>query len=415
MNPTDLPKLPDEIPMPPNPTSPLPRVQSTAIVDITAPVSGTMPTQPFDIVGWAIDRGASSGTGVTAVGLYAIAQPSGSVTSLGLASYGEARSDVASSYGSQFLNSGFRKTVSGGTLSPGSYKLRAYAYSTVAGAWNSNDDVLVTIGGGSNPLIDITAPVSGTMPTQPFDIVGWAIDRGASSGTGVTAVGLYAIAQPSGSVTSLGLASYGEARSDVASSYGSQFLNSGFRKTVSGGTLSPGSYKLRAYAYSTVAGAWNSNDDATVSIDASASISVTPGHSEVRVGDVFSVTIQVDASAASSVDGGQAYLNVDAAKLQVVDASGAITTSVYQCGPLETLLQNEVNNTTGEINYAAGTFGPAAGGPFCLAIVYFKAVASTTSTPITFSATPPRRTDVSSPGLGSILVSHSDGTVTIIP
>ncbi|MCL4535776.1 MAG: hypothetical protein M1370_11540, partial [Bacteroidetes bacterium] len=162
--------------------------------------------------------------------VYAISTSSGSITSLGLASYGEARSDVAATYGAQFTNSGFRKTVNAGTLSPGSYIFRAYAYSTVANAWNDHADVTASVSGTgptSSPIMAINAPSSGSTSTPPFDIAGWAIDRGAASGTGVLAVGVYAISTSSGSITSLGLASYGEARSDVAAAYGPQFTNSG--------------------------------------------------------------------------------------------------------------------------------------------------------------------------------------------
>ncbi|MCL4535500.1 MAG: hypothetical protein M1370_10130 [Bacteroidetes bacterium] len=239
---------------------------SSPVMGISSPGPGATLTGAFDIAGWAIDRGAAAGTGVSAVGLYAISQSTGGVTSLGLAGYGEARSDVAATYGSQFLNSGFRKSVAAGALSPGSYTIRAYAYSTVAGGWNNSSDVSITVASSSNPVMEITAPTSGITVTQPFDITGWAIDRGAATGTGVSAVGLYAISQSTGGVTSLGLASYGGAQPSVATSYGSQFLYSGFRKSVSAGTLPPGTYIIRAYAYSTVAPGWNNHKDTTATV-----------------------------------------------------------------------------------------------------------------------------------------------------
>lgn len=146
---------------------------SSALMSTTSPVTGTTVTAPFDVAGWAIDLSASSGTGVSAVGIYAIPQPSGSAISLGLATYGEAHPEVASTYGPQFLNSGFRLTVGAGVLAPGSYILRSYAYSTVAGAWNNSSDVTVTIPGTSTPTATPTAtrtatPTDTSTPTPTF-------------------------------------------------------------------------------------------------------------------------------------------------------------------------------------------------------------------------------------------------------
>lgn len=138
---------------------------SQPVMSTTAPITGTTVTPPFDVTGWAIDLGASSGTGVSAVGVYALPQPSGAPISLGLATYGDAHPEVAALYGSQFLNSGFHITVPAGVLSPGGYVMRSYAFSTVAGAWNNWSDVAVTV--PSSPTATPTATATPTSTSTP--------------------------------------------------------------------------------------------------------------------------------------------------------------------------------------------------------------------------------------------------------
>jgi hypothetical protein len=220
---------------------------------IDAPAHGSSVNHTFTMVGWAIDAAAATGTGVNTVHVWAT--PSGgSATFLGAATYGSARGDIATTYGSQFLNSGWSLTT---TLSPGVYQLTAYAYSLVSGGFTLAQSVTVTVA-TSVPGIAIDAPAAGVTVAQPFGITGWAVDVGAPAGTGpgMDAVHIYAIANSgAGAWTFLGAATYGGARPDVAAYFGNaQFTNSGYGLTASG--LAPGTYLINVYAHSTVSGQW---------------------------------------------------------------------------------------------------------------------------------------------------------------
>ena len=62
---------------------------------------------------------------------------------IGAATYGGARPDVAAIYGDRFLNSGYGMMVQG--LSPGTYDLAVFAYSTVTGGFVPAKTVRVTV------------------------------------------------------------------------------------------------------------------------------------------------------------------------------------------------------------------------------------------------------------------------------
>ena len=90
-------------------------------------------TSAFEVGGWTLDRGATTGTGVDAVQFYVQlpGQPAPGVF-IGNGSYGSARTDVAAIFGSRFTNSGYHFTITG--LGPGSGTLNVYAHSTVTGS-----------------------------------------------------------------------------------------------------------------------------------------------------------------------------------------------------------------------------------------------------------------------------------------
>jgi hypothetical protein len=110
---------------------------------VDTPVSGASLTQPFNIGGWAIDRGAPSGTGVSAVHVWAFPVSGAPSIFVGVASYGAVRSDIGSLFGPNFTNSGFNLGVSG--LPKGTYDLSISAYSTVTGSFNQARAVRITI------------------------------------------------------------------------------------------------------------------------------------------------------------------------------------------------------------------------------------------------------------------------------
>jgi len=110
----------------------LPRTLPEGYID--QPADGQTVQGNVTVSGWAIDRTAMSGTGVSEVHVYANA---GSDTFLGAASYGQARTDVAGTYGdTRFTNSGFSLTFDSHGLPNGSVTLKVAMKSTESGEWS---------------------------------------------------------------------------------------------------------------------------------------------------------------------------------------------------------------------------------------------------------------------------------------
>jgi hypothetical protein len=221
---------------------------------VDTPVSGSGVNQYFPIGGWAIDQAAGSGTGVSAIHIWAYPNPGSGQPPIwvGAPTYGGARGDVAALYGSQFLNSGFGMTAN---LPPGTYLLAVHALSTITNTFNQVQSITVTVA-SSNPVIAIDAPSPSSTVGQPFHVGGWAVDLGSPSGPGIDVVHIYAIANGgTGAWTFLGPAIYGGPRPDVAAYFGdSKFTNSAYGLNASG--LAPGYYQINVYAHSTVSGLW---------------------------------------------------------------------------------------------------------------------------------------------------------------
>jgi subtilisin len=288
-----------------------PRIRVKAALDalvvarmaIDTPTGGAAATQPFAIAGWAIDQGATSGTGVDAVHIWAYPNP-GSGTPpvfLGAASYGGVRPDVGAAFGAQFTNSGYGLMVRG--LAPGPYQLVAYAHSTVTGTFNNAQAVTVTV--AANPRMSVDEPPNGATRAQPFAVAGWALDLAAASGPGVDAVHVWAYPNP-GSGTPpifLGAASYGGARPDVGAAFGAQFTNSGYGLIVRG--LAPGPYQLVVYAHSAVTGTFNQAVAVTVQVTANPRMHVdvpAPGATVSRPFLVAGWALDLAAASGTGVD-----------------------------------------------------------------------------------------------------------------
>jgi hypothetical protein len=222
---------------------------------IESPVAGATVNPFFTVAGWALDIAAptGAGTGVDAVDVWAYPD-GGSQTEpvfLGSATYGGARPDVGDAYGPQFINSAYSLPVLG--LPPGVWQIVTFMHSTVAGAFSDARSVRVAV--SASPQMHVDAPGGGVSVTTPFVIAGWAIDRGATAGTGVDAVQVWAFPDNGSAPQFLGACAYGGYRPDVGSVFGSQFSNSGFSLTVA--DLPAGSYQLAVYAHSAVAGTFN--------------------------------------------------------------------------------------------------------------------------------------------------------------
>ena len=115
----------------------------------------------------------------------------------------------------------------------GAYYIYAVANDGIQ-SYSGYSSAPVSVSGGTSPsnvAISIDTPANNATVSGAFTVAGWAIDRGAATGSGVDAVHVYAYPNP-GSGTApvfLGSASYGGARGDVGSAYGAQFTNSRLR------------------------------------------------------------------------------------------------------------------------------------------------------------------------------------------
>jgi len=259
----------------------------------------------FTISGWAVNRGAPAGTGVDAVHVYAVGA-SGPAIFLGAATYGVARADIGALYGSQFTNSGFTLSA-GSSLPAGSYTIWAYAHDALTGTFDAlkSANVLLKVP-VSNGLMAIDAPAPAAIVTSSFEVGGWALDRGAFTGTGVDAVQFYVYPNDGASPgVFVGQGSYGIARSDLAAIYGSQFTNCGYHFTISG--LGPGQYMLGVFAHSTITGSYSIVRNVHFTVNATALMSIDVPSPEATVSDAtfavagWSIDRSIEGTALSGV------------------------------------------------------------------------------------------------------------------
>jgi hypothetical protein len=220
---------------------------------IDVPVAAAVVRQPFQLSGWAIDAAAASGAGVDAIHVYAYPNPGSGAQPrfVGATSTGIPRPDVAAAFGAQFSRSGYTMPVTG--LPPGAYMLVAYGRSVVSGSFAISQSVNVQIAAAT--MITLDQPLNGGVLPRSFQVSGWAIDPGATSGNGVDVVHLWAHRQDAAvAPTFVGAAFIGGSRPDVGAIFGSRFAQSGFGLIA---TLPPGRYLIAAYAHSVVSGTFS--------------------------------------------------------------------------------------------------------------------------------------------------------------
>jgi hypothetical protein len=225
---------------------------------LDAPAAGATLGSSVLVTGWAVDAGAPSGTGVDAVHVYAFPIVDGVVGApafLGDATRGIARPDVGAVFGDALGASGFSLQATG--LAPGGYLIVAYAHSTVTSSFNQSAvaDVTVASGAVAQPYMAIDGPAASSTTAQPFLVTGWALDFGATSGTGVDAIHVWALRVSDGAPTFLGAASYGASRSDIAAIFGSAFTSTGYSLSAAG--LAAGTYDVVVFMHSTVTGTFS--------------------------------------------------------------------------------------------------------------------------------------------------------------
>lgn len=228
---------------------------STPAMSLDTPLNSSTVSQNFVVGGWAVDLGAATGSGVDAVHVWAY--PSGGQPLfLGVATLGMSRPDVASAFNqSRLTPSGFMLAAA---LTPGVYDVVAFAHSTISGTFNNARSARVTvIAPQSLPVMSVDLPAANATVPGRFRVAGWALDLGASTGTGVDAIHVWAYRVGVGVPIFAGSSQTGMMRSDVGNAFGSsRFAPSGF-DFVTQTLLTPGTYDVVVYARSKVTGTFN--------------------------------------------------------------------------------------------------------------------------------------------------------------
>jgi hypothetical protein len=207
----------------------------------------------FAVAGWALDRGAMSGVGVDQVHVWAFNSINGASTFVGAANLGVQRPDIGAWLGAQFTSSGYGMT---GQLPPGTYDINAYAHSTVTGLFMAGQARRITVlAPTSVPMMFNDFPAQNQTVTQFFTVSGWAVDVGATTGSGVSGIHVWAFPLSGGNPIFVGATTTGHQRPDVAAFLGNpRFAPSGY---ILQGNLPPGEYYLVIYAWSDVVADFN--------------------------------------------------------------------------------------------------------------------------------------------------------------
>lgn len=249
---------------PTTPTTPTPPATPTPkpmlAVDTPA-ANASVSVRGFAVAGWAADAGATTGTGVDVVAVWAFPSNGAAAILAGVANYGNARPDVGAYLGAQFTNTGYGLMA---TLPADTYTLAVYAHSTVNNSWNTPSLVKVTVTAPpSHPMMWVDAPAQNQTLSQNVFVGGWAVDTAAPSGPGVDAIHVWAYPAGGTSPVFVGASSVGVSRPDIGAWLGPQFSPAGFNVT---GTLAPGTYTLVVFAHSAVTGTFNNAQTIAVTV-----------------------------------------------------------------------------------------------------------------------------------------------------
>jgi len=231
------------------------RFNATAspLMFIDAPAAGRLP-RSFPVSGWAVDRRALTGAGISTIHVWAVpTTPGQAPVFLGVAQYGQIRPDVGAIFGAQFSASGF--SLSAADVPVGEYELAVFGQSSVTGQFDLLRTARITVTSDRTDMrASVDSPVAGSQVRQPFSVSGWALDALATSGTGVDAIHVWAYSRINLGAPPIfvGQATLGIVRQDVANLFGARFATSGFNLNVH--DLLPGPYLLVVFARSTVTG-----------------------------------------------------------------------------------------------------------------------------------------------------------------
>ncbi len=129
--------------------------------------------------------------------------------------------------------------------------------------------------------------------------------------------------------------------------------------------------------------------------------------SDLTVGTSFDYTIQVHATDAQAADGASVYLNFDPTQLQV--------NSVTPGTVFDSTLENSFDNTTGEINFAAGVWdNPAPTQAMDLVTINFTVLQADSEPSLSFSTAEGRQTMIAAGG-EEVTALSDEGDILIKP
>lgn len=144
---------------------------------------------------------------------------------------------------------------------------------------------------------------------------------------------------------------------------------------------------------------------ATPPPDGSVNLALEPANITTNLAQSFDITIMAHAGS-QEVDGVSAYINFDPTIMEVV--------SITPSNTFSTILQNEFDNTTGQVNFAAGTFfEPFPTGSLTVATITFSALTPTDNSVLDFNTSLPRRSDVTFENGNSVLGSTTGNSVSV--
>jgi len=132
-------------------------------------------------------------------------------------------------------------------------------------------------------------------------------------------------------------------------------------------------------------------------------LSLLPGSTATSVDGLFDITVQAN-TGTTAVNAVAAFINFDPALLAVESITNGTTLTGF--------VSRSFNNTLGTINYEAGNLEDFPSGTFTIATIRFRALATTLSTPLTFSSVSPRQSGIYISGT-QLLTGVQEATVTI--
>ncbi|MEZ4708941.1 MAG: CAP domain-containing protein [Caldilineaceae bacterium] len=118
-----------------------------------------------------------------------------------------------------------------------------------------------------------------------------------------------------------------------------------------------------------------------------------------RAGQRFTVALVADGAPGSPIDAGAFYLNFDPDRMQIVD--------VVKGGAFDVMLTQNINNKTGEIDFAVGALDAPATAPAVLALLVVESVDDLTTLPFILSQEGMRTSDVTFDGQSLITDNRS--------